>query len=377
MLEALHLNPFKVLMAVGWLMGWVLLYRVPRLSGSSTLAQDDDPITVVIPARNEASSLPNLLGDLARERPAGARILVVDDQSEDTTGEIARSFDFVEVIDASALRDGWIGKTWACHTGSERAQAGTLVFLDADVRLHGDALARAVAMQRRCCDLLTIWPRHMVKKPYEYMSAIFNTVTMMAVAAGSLIRPRRPSGGFGPMMITSSEAYEAAGGHAAVRDQVIDDFALAGCYARAGKRIVNLGGGKDVTFRMYPDGFESLIDGWTKNMGSGCFTLSFLRLAALVFWVTMGLGALTWGGGIPRTFPTILYALFVVQMFVMFRQLGNFGVISAVLYPLQIILLCVILLRSWYRTYVRRSVIWRGREVRISRFGGRTEDSPD
>jgi len=369
MLAALHLNPIQILMAVGWLVGWVLLFRVPRLPGNSAPAQDDEPITIIIPARNEASSLPNLLGDLARERPAGARVLVVDDQSEDATGAIARGFDFVEVIEASALRDRWLGKTWACHTGAVAAEAGTLVFLDADVRLHGDALARAVAHRRATCDLLTIWPRHLVKRPYEYMSAMFNTVTMMAVAAGSLIRPRRPRGGFGPVMITSSEAYEAAGGHAAVRDQIVDDFALAACYADAGKQVVNVGGGKDVTFRMYPDGLGSLIEGWTKNMGSGCFTLSFLRIAAVVLWATMAIGVLKWGGGVPRPLPTTLYGLYVVQLFVMFRQLGNFGVLSALLYPVHILLLCVILVRSGYRTYIRRSVTWRGRQVPIARFG--------
>ena len=67
--------------------------------------------------------------------------------------------------------------------------------------------------------------------------------------------------------------------------------------------------------------------------------------------------------------PTTLYGLYVVQLFVMYRQLGNFGVLSALLYPVHILLLCVILLRSGYRTYIRRSVTWRGRRVPIARFG--------
>lgn len=358
------LPPILIIMGVAWLVGWVLLFRVPRLPNARREGASDEAITIVIPARNEVSSLPNLLGDLAAERPEGCRVIVVDDNSEDETGAIARSFDFVEVLEASALRDGWIGKTWACHTGARTVTDGVIVFLDADVRLHGDALARAVAERAHRGGLLTIWPYHRVHRPYEHASAMFNVVSLAASGAGSLLPPKRPRAGFGPLMITTKADYDRVGGHEAVKGSVIEDFALTARYSAEAIRVTNLTGGRDVSFRMYPDGFRSLFEGWTKNFGSGAWVIGFLRFAALVFWMTFAVGALTWGGGVDsHVWPRIFYAGFALQFFVMMRQVGNFSVLCALLYPLGIWFLALVLLRSLWRTHVRKSVTWRGREV--------------
>ncbi|MDA1194467.1 MAG: glycosyltransferase [Planctomycetota bacterium] len=353
----------RIALGLAWLVGWVLVWRVPRLpraNGSEAL----DPVTIIIPARNEASSLPNLLGDLAAHRPPGARVLVVDDGSEDDTAAIARSFDFVEVITAEGLRDGWLGKTWACHTGARAAVGGTLVFLDADVRVHGDAIERAVRTRADRGGLLTIWPYHVPERPYEHASAIFNLVSMAAAGTGSLIPPRQGYAGFGPFMVTSKTDYDAVGGHEAVRGSVIEDFALSRRYGEAGHKVTNLGGGSDVTFRMYPDGFRSLLDGWTKNYGLGLFALPIVRLLAIIGWLTAGVGLYTLGGGVERHVSLrILGGLYVVQFFLMFRMVGRFSVLCALLYPLQILFLVAVLLRSLWRTFVRKKVTWRGRDI--------------
>lgn len=356
-------NEIHALMAVAWILGWVLLWRVPRLP-ASTQADDEPQLTVVIPARNEASSLPNLLGDLQRERPAGCRVVVVNDNSEDDTAAIAEGFGFVELIHASAVRDGWIGKTWACWTGAQTVEAGTIAFLDADVRLHGDALARAVRAHARRGGLLTVWPYHRVVHPYEHLSAIFNVVSFAAAGAASLVKPRRPKAGFGPMLLTTKTDYDRIGGHESVKGTVIEDFALARCYSEAGLPVTNFGGGADVSFRMYPDGFMTLVEGWTKNYGSGAWAIGLGRLAAITFWLTFAVGVLTWGGGVDsHAWPRVFYGLFVAQFFVMERQMGNFSVLCALLYPLTILFLVILLLRSLWRTHVRRSVTWRGREI--------------
>jgi 4,4'-diaponeurosporenoate glycosyltransferase len=362
------LDPTKILMALAWLTGWILLTWAPRLRRKQPARPSaDGALTIVIPARNEVSSLPNLLDSLARERPEGARVLVVNDGSEDGTAALARTYAFVEVLDAAALRDGWIGKTWACHTGAREAAPGTLVFLDADVHLHGDALARAVAEQRERGGLLTIWPRHVIQRPYEACSALFNVLTMIGVGAGSLIRPKTIRGGFGPLMVMSTSDYADVGGHESIKGCVIDDFALAGRFTDAGHAVTNLAGGRDVSFRMYPDGFRSLLDGWTKNMSAGAFTVSPWRVLGIIFWLTFACGSMTWGGGLPRTYPTVLCSLYALQMFVMMRQLGNFGLLTALLYPLHVLLVVCILLRSFYHSRIRRSVVWRGREIPMAR----------
>lgn len=356
----------QILALLAWLLAWALLVRVPHLPRRRREREAEaPPVTIVIPARNEAASLPNLLADLERGRPAGSRVVVVDDDSEDETAAVARDHAFVEVLPAPPLEAGWTGKAWACHTGAAVAGTGRLVFLDADVRLHGDALERALDAQAAAGGLVSVWPRHEVRRPYEHLSALFNTVAFMASGAGSLVPSRKPRTAFGPCLVTSTEAYRSAGGHASVKSDVIDDFGLARAYREAGLPVRLYGGGADVSFRMYPQGLGSLVEGWTKNFGGGALRAPWPRVAAIALWLACSIGLLTWAHGIPGAAANVLYALYATQMLVFFRQVGSFGVVDALLYPLHVAFFILVFVRSLYRTFLRRNVAWRGREVEL------------
>ena len=347
----------------GWLVGWLLFFRAPRIPARAPEAVRSGPITVVIPARNEEATLPLLLGDLAGQRSPDTRVIVVDDGSEDGTARVAAVHPFVEVVQAPPLEPGWIGKSWACHHGAQRAKDGTLVFLDADVRLRNDALARVVDLCARQGGLVTVWPRHETKRLYEHLSALPTLIAVMTVGVGSLLPSRR--GGFGPMMATSVADYRAIGGHASFRGDVMDDFAIARRFTDTGRPVANLVGGADVAFRMYPDGVRSLVEGWTKSLGRGTESGSWGRGAALVFWLTCSLGALTWAHGLPRPMSFVLAGLFALQFAVLLRRVSTFGVVDALLYPFHVVWLAVLFVLSLWMTFVRKRVRWRGRSIPV------------
>ena len=362
----------------GWLLGWWALGRPRRVADlpvGSLVRSDAGPhraVTVVIPARDEALSIGALLGDLDRERPPGSRVVVVDDHSQDATAGIAAGFGFVEVMEAPDLPTGWTGKCWACHSGAADVDDGVLVFLDADVRLDDGALGRVVDEQERTGGLVSVQPWHDAERPYEKMSALFNVVAVMGAAAGSR---RGPSGAFGPVLATTVEDYRLMGGHAAVSDEVVEDVALAQRYRRAGLGTAILTGSGGVRFRMYPGGFRTLVDGWTKNFASGAGSTRLLRLAAIVFWITsLGSAALAavdgLQGDVPAWAAAALYAAFTLQLVVMFRQVGRFGFVTAVCFPVLVVFFMVVFLRSLWRTHVRHAVHWRGRVVPVGAARG-------
>jgi 4,4'-diaponeurosporenoate glycosyltransferase len=362
----------------GWLLGWWALgrpRRVAELPVASLVPSTSGPVrrvTVVIPARNEELSIGALLGDLERGRPPGTRVVVVDDHSHDATAAIAAGFGFVEVMDAPDLPTGWTGKCWACHSGAAGVDDGVLVFLDADVRLDDGALARIVDEQERIGGLVSVQPWHDAERPYEKMSALFNVVAVMGTAAGSR---REPTGAFGPVMVTSVEDYRLMGGHAAVSDEVVEDLALAQRFRRAGLGSTILTGSGGVRFRMYPGGFRTLAEGWTKNFASGARSTRPLRLAAIVFWIaSMGSAALAVVDGIQGDVPAwvaaVLYAAFTLQLVVMFRQVGRFGWPTAMCFPVLVVFFLVVFVRSLWRTHVRRAVRWRGRVVPVGAARG-------
>lgn len=370
-----------VVCIVGWIAGWLVFGRPRRLGPAGPGTGPPMPVTVLIPARNESASLGGLLGDLERTATDGpaARVVVLDDASEDDTAEIARRSAGVELVEVPDLPRGWAGKCWACDRGVEavsnsagRSSSGArdddlLVFLDADVRLRSDALECLDAEHRRAGGLVSVQPWHVTERPYEQLSALFNVIALMGTGAGSA----SPKGAFGPVLVTSRRDYRAVGGHAAVRGEIVEDLALAANYRAAGLPVTVSTGGERIRFRMYPTGIGDLIDGWTKNFALGAGATSVPRLAAIVCWIAaMGSAAAALvehtGDLAAWSVAVVAYLSFVVQLLVMFRQVGRFGLVSALAYPLLLVAFVGVFGRSLWRTHVRRSVSWRGRTIAVS-----------
>lgn len=324
-----------------------LLWRIVRPGPASAHA----PCSIIVPARNEASTLPTLLASLRSELRPGDQLIVVDDSSSDGTGDVA-SRGGATVVTAPPLPDGWTGKAWACATGAGVSTTDTLVFLDADVTVQPGGLDRVLGAHAG--GLLSVQPFHMTVRAYERLSLFFNLVAMMGTDAFTpLGARRRPSGAFGPCLVTRRADYEAVGGHAAVKSAVLDDVELARRYLDRGHPVLCLGGKGSVSFRMYPDGIRQLIEGWSKNIAGGAGKTRVATVLLVVLWIGLCLQA-PWLG-----WP--FYAAVVVQLAWMARRIGRFGLLALVLYPIPLIAFLAIYVRSIYLTYVRRRVSWRGR----------------
>lgn len=351
----------------GWAIGWWLFGRPRRL-------RDDVPfpgavdVSIIIPARNESASLPNLLSDLERVRPLGSEIIVVDDSSTDDTLAIARSFDGVSVFPAGLTPEGWLGKSWACHVGTVAANSETLLFLDADVRLDPGAIEAVLAELDLRGGLVSVEPFHCVDRPYEEASALFGIVSFMGVGAG---RHDITDGAFGPVMATTRSDYELVGGHESVRSEIVEDMALARRFISHDRSVTVLTGGPKLRFRMYPSGFASLLEGWTKNFATGAGGTPVTRLAGIVVWLTaMGSAFMTLLGSIgdpsKMAIGLGLCGAFALQLRTMFSSLGNFSATAALLFPLQLIVFFAVFFRSLWQTTIRRQVRWRGRVIPLN-----------
>lgn len=371
------------LVLAGWLVGWWLLWRVPRLDdeapGSSggpapgSAAAGGPVVSVVIPARNEASSITTLLASLAAQSRPADEVVVVDDQSEDGTAALARSFPGVTVVSGAPLPDGWTGKAWACHQGAAVARGDLLVFLDADVRLAPRALAELVRRHGDLGGLVSVQPFHHMRRAYERLSAVFNIIGFMGVGAASPRRRGRAHGAFGPCLVTSRADHDLVGGHRSVRDEIVEDIALAHVYERAGRPVNCLGGGDLIELRMYPDGLGQLLEGWSKNFATGAGSVGFARLALVGFWMTTVLISVQFvieqsvgRADVAVAQIVLLYAMFAFQFAAMLRQLGNFTVLTPAVYPALVGVFLLVFARSVYLTLVRRKVVWRGRSIPLS-----------
>lgn len=329
-------------------------------------------VSIVIPARNEQRTLPALLASIESGTVLPAEVIVVDDNSTDATSQVAREHGAI-VVGAPPLPEGWLGKPWACHLGAQRAVATRLLFLDADVTLSPTALESLMMCKNDDgAGLLSVQPEHRPVRAYEQLSVIFNVVGLMACGAFGLRRVRPQRVAFGPCLLVDAAHYDSVGGHEAVRSEVIEDLALAGLFADAGREVQVLLGGDLIGFRMYPDGFVTLVDGWTKNIAAGASRSNLLYSCVAALWVTAlastalsnVVGVVNWaqGGGA----PWLMFAAWLVaalQVFVLIRRVGRFHPLAAVFFAIPVLVFIAVFVRSASRLVFARPVMWRGRSV--------------
>jgi hypothetical protein len=195
------------------------------------------------------------------------------------------------------------------------------------------------------------------------LSALFNVTAFMGVGTGSLFPPRNAREAMGPMIVTNTADYARVGGHETVKEDVVEDLRLGRRYAEAGLPVAVLGGGDDVSFRMYGEGLLSLVRGCSRSLGRGTFVLSPVRIAGIIAWITCAFGSFLWASG-PGRWPGLgLMVLFALQMGVQFRQMGSFGWIDAVLYPVHLFFFGSVFLLGLLNVRIFRRVHWRGRTV--------------
>ncbi len=224
-------------------------------------------ISVVVPARDEAERIGPLL-DTVVGAPGVAEVIVVDDQSSDATADIARQAG-ATVIAGAPLPDGWAGKAWALQQGITAASSDWVVTLDADARpdprLPTALVARAVAER---LDLLTIGGRFECPTPgSRWLHPAMLTTLVYRFGPPGATPPARPDRVManGQCMALPRTKFLAAGGMELVRNEVVEDLALARRLATDGRRVGFLDASELLTVRMF-ESFSDVWNGWGRSL---------------------------------------------------------------------------------------------------------------
>ena len=193
-------------------------------------------VVAVVPARNEADVIQHSIASLLAQDYIGQlRIILVDDQSEDGTGDLARalSSDKLIVLDGAPRPPGWTGKLWAMKQGSDHAAQYApefLWFTDADIAHSPDNLSALVARaQTGGKVLVSLMARLSCRSAAEhFLIPAFVFFFDMLFPFGAVNDPARPiAAAAGGCMLARKSALDAAGGIDAIRHNIIDDCALA------------------------------------------------------------------------------------------------------------------------------------------------------
>lgn len=247
--EELALAAFSLLVAIAWAGALALslrnLGRVPKLTGSGD-GSNRTTVSVIVPARNEASVLGKTLESLLAQEGVAMELIVVDDHSTDGTERIVSRYLRSGVVYVLPPRtpEGWMGKTWACHVGYLNSRGDWLVFLDADVRLKDRRLLQNAldAASSEGLDALSLIPRLSTRTLASkvMLPALLMLMYLLAPPSKSNDPRERLAFFFGAFIAVRREAYESVGGHAAVRGELLDDKALGELLKSKGRRTALL-----------------------------------------------------------------------------------------------------------------------------------------
>ncbi|WJK36879.1 glycosyltransferase family 2 protein [Solwaraspora sp. WMMA2065] len=351
-------------------------------------ARVTEPVSILLPLRDEAERVaPCLRALLAQRQLTDWRIVVLDDGSTDGTAEVvaevAGDDPRVRLITGAPLPAGWLGKPHACQQLADAvpaAPAGVLVFVDADVVLAPGAVAAAVGTLRSVpAQLLSPYPRIVAGSVGERLvQPLLQWSWLTFLPLRAMERSPRTSlaAAGGQFLLVDRDVYRRAGGHAAVRDQVLEDVGLARAVKRAGGRIALADGSALATCRMYGS-WRELSAGYTKSLwaslpspaSAAAVVAGLLALyAAPPVLCVVGLAGLATGAGPAATVlvaaGAVGYGLGVTGRALTARATGGRAMPDGLAHPISVALLGWLVIRSYYLRK-RRRLAWRGRPVAL------------
>jgi Glycosyl transferase family 2 len=344
----------------------------PRDFHPSHTMNPDAFVSAIIPARNEERTIARAVRSVA-EQPEVREIIVIDDQSTDGTGEILRQLAHeqpkLRAFQAPALPAGWVGKNHAAWLGAEKAGCDWLLFTDADaVHLPGST-ARALAdAESFGADLISYSPGQEMHAWWERALIPFVFCRLSQLYSYSAINdPKSPAAAAnGQYLLIRRDVYEKIGGHAAVREEVLEDVALARLAKSAGFRL-HFGPGDEICrVRMYAS-FRAMWEGWSKNL------LPLVRwsgqrvtheLLSVMPWIPLLCLLLT-------PFHLVFGALGIFLLagrhasYAALLRKNRFPLSSVLYYLVGVVLYCAALLASDWG-YARGKIAWKGREYSVA-----------
>ena len=327
--------------------------------------QINESISVVVPLRNEATNVAELINSLrAQKNLVQVEFLLLDDNSEDQTLTLLHQhtsgLSNFHILNGSTLPQGWIGKTWALQQLFERASGKIIVSVDADVRLVPDAISAAVTLLKETqLDFLSPYPSQLAHSwserliqpllQWSWMSTVIlriaekSSISSMVVANGQFFVVRRA-------------ALAQVGGYKSVSNKVLDDVGLARTLVKQGSHGCVANGASIASTRMYSSWGE-IQAGYGKSLHAA-FGSVFGSALAITFLFLTGIAPLI--AGITGSYLAWYAYAAVTLTRVMSSIKSGKNALDALLHPISSALLIYLIIYSWL---MRGQVQWKGRTL--------------
>ena len=323
-------------------------------------------VSILIPARNEAENILNLLESIKNQDYQNVEVIVLDDQSEDDTFSICDTFSKTDsrfkISKGEELKKGWLGKNFACHQLAKQAKGKYLLFLDADEEIKDGLINNSIyRMQIGKLGLLSLFTNQVTISFGEKTIIPLMHYLLLNLLPLRLVKlSKNPafSAASGQFMLFDAEVYHQFQWHECVKNQVVEDVEIMKQIKIQKLKGEALLANGFIYCRMYKDYNEGL-QGFSKNLLAG-FGGSIVGLLLYLFLVLAG--------------PILILCYLNFQLFyfaitliafsrIMISFLSGQNVwLNLSLHLLQMINLLVIAILSIKKS-INKSLIWKGRTI--------------
>jgi chlorobactene glucosyltransferase len=369
MLSAFRLMIFiwaQVLIAIS---NTLLLKKLEYFKASSSNLK----VSVLIPARNEERTIKDCVNSILNQDYENFEVLVLNDNSTDNTSQVLKNIesDKLKILEGQNLPAGWQGKNWACAQLASIASGDLLLFTDADTIYKPETLTHAVgAFEKTGADLISGINKNIVRSFGEKITVpfiVYGIFTILPLALSYLLRRNKAfAAANGKFLLFRREFYQKIGTHQAIKNEIVEDVALARLTKAQGGRWRLFDLSNLVTSRMYYN-FKEAQAGFSKNY----FALFDCRiLPALFAWTWLGLVTYmpiirTISDIIQNNFHSSFYysAISIIATCFLWLLLSykfDFPIYQFLLYPITLTVSIYIAFRSMILT-INNRIIWKDR----------------
>ncbi len=337
-----------------------LTIRTPNKS-----SQIKESISVVVPLRNEAKNVAELVASLHNQKNLShIEFLLLDDNSEDETLALLQQHTLgltnFQIVSGTTLPQGWIGKTWALQQLVERSSGEIIISIDADVRLVPDAISKAVTLLKKAqLDFLSPYPKQLAYSwserliqpllQWSWMSTVILRVAEKSSLASTVVAN-------GQFFVVRKAALDQVSGYESVRNKVLDDVVLARSLVKNGSHGCVANGATIASTRMYSS-WREIQAGYGKSLHAAFGSVLGSGIA-IVFVFLTGIAPLI-AGITGSTIGWYAFGAVTLTRTMSAIKVGKSG-LDAILHPISSALLIYLIIYSWM---MRGQVQWKGRTL--------------
>lgn len=343
------------------------LFSAPYLKAAEKTV-DGPLVSVLIPARNEAENIINLIQSLKAQLYSNIEVIIVDDHSTDDTFTLAKKYinddTRFQIIKGEKLPQGWLGKNHACYQLSQKATGKYFLFIDADVTLAPNAIQSALAeVQTKNLALLSLFPDQQMQSFAEKIVVpVMHYLLLSLLPLRLIYKSKNPAfaAANGQFMFFDAKFYKENQFHKHFYNIVIEDIAIIKYMKQKEMAVETLLGNSLVNCRMY-NNYAQAKEGFSKNLFAG-FNNNIVLMSFYFFFIFISYFIISFYLSIPLI---LLFLVLIVVMRISIAILAKQNIFEQLLlHPVQMCMLIYLAFLSYFRKK-QKQITWKGRVLDI------------